>query len=402
MRKYWKTIALSVFIVIGISMFYINVNTVTKEFPRFNFKIIEGNEEAVDKLVINGDLYNGMTNFEQFRVNSTGTTYLRDEPFSKRIIGYYQDIYGEDLQKEYRTFMRGKSTDPAKFYETDEILAYAETPYSFWSYDTYEFEIDILNKKTKKTVSFSTPIPDRANYWYVAPYGVYVDENEISIITLNEQVNEDVIENTSVHVYTYNIDTEQLVGEEVIDSLNYSSSEDGYNDIQVMAIDENIFISQQKVNYIETEDDFAYEKVNTEKIIHYNVNTHTKEEFTLPEKQEIGMPITIIGDELFLASINDNKLEIISLNLIEGEINSQKEIEVSNSFLSLYDLYQAKVKDGKYYFIPSSEDFNETTMITVVDLESLTVDYLGEIEPVGSSAIDEEVEMYFSYPELRK
>ncbi len=402
MRKYWKLIGISMFILIGISMFYMNASSVSKKFVHFKFATVEGNEEAVERLVINGDLYKGMNGYEPFRVSNEGTTFLRDEPFSKRLVGYYPDSYSEGLQKEYRSFMRGKQAARSNFYETDELLAYATTSYSFWSFDAYEFEIAVLNKQTNQVVAFTPAIPNREEYWYVDSYGVYVDENELSIITLNEQANDPEVESASVHIYTYDLGTEKLINEEIVGSLDSSSNENGYNDIHIVVVDENVVISQQEITYIEAGEEFGYEQVKPEKVISYNVKTKAREDYTMSENKDMGMPFTMNNEDIFFANVLNQKLEIARFNLKENKIIKKAAFEVSANYLSIYDIYQGLVSDGKYYFVPSTQEVSDASTITVIDLDSLTVDYLGKIEPVGSIDVNEPLEMYFNYPELKK
>ena len=75
MSKYWKSIVLFTFTAVIIGVFYVKADTVSNGFAQLEFEKKEGNDAAVEKLVINGDLFYGMFSFEPFRVDKQGTTY---------------------------------------------------------------------------------------------------------------------------------------------------------------------------------------------------------------------------------------------------------------------------------------------------------------------------------------
>lgn len=404
MRKYWKSIFLITFIVVVVGIFYIKADTVSNSFAQFKFEKKEGNDAAVEEIVINGDLFAGMFSYEPFRIDNQGTTYLRDESFIKRFRGFYPDMYIERLQKEQRNFMRGKVEEPKSYYEDENVLAYGAIPYEFWTADNFKFDIAVLDKKTNDTVSFSLPIPNRADYWNVEPYGVLLDGKELSIITVNEEMSNDMVENVSAHIYTFDIEKEQLINEELIGSLDYTDDGEGYSDYSLIKDGDSVVIAGLKITPVEMDEepDYYEEVGELTKLIIYNIKSKDVEEITISEKEDIGVPISKIGDQLYFANAKNNQLSLSTFNTETKKVTDTLEIDDIKSYMSIYDIQQAEVKNGKWYFMPSTQSIEDLTSIIVVDLSSLSLDYIGQIVNTTPPENNESIEIYFNEPELKQ
>src|SRR5690625_2727021 len=349
MRKYWKSIFLFAFIIVTVGIFYIKASTVSDNFPQMKFQKVEGDEKVVDNLMVNGDLYMGMFNIESFRVDSQGTTYLRDESFPKRLEGYYKDLHIDHLQQEYRNFMRGKATDPDYFYEDENQLAYGSTPYDIWSFDNYTFEIAVLDKQTNDTVSFSLPIPNRGDYWHVEPYSVFLEGNNISIVTLNDIMNNEMLETASAHIYTFDIEKEQLVDEEVIGTLEYSNTGDGYSEISIIQDGKTFIIAESILTPIEYDEELGYyEEAGTlNKLIKYSMDTQEVKEIAVLENEELAIPFAVNGNQLHFANVQGKQLTLTNYDIEKQEISRELEVTEIDSYMSVADIFQAKVEEGK-------------------------------------------------------
>src|SRR5690625_4225594 len=151
MKKYWKLIVFIVVTSVILISFYIKSASYSDQMPQFTIQTIEGDSSVADTLIIDGQGYYRMDHFESFQIDHTGTHYLRDESYSKRLIGSYLKPNIEKWQKDYRHFMRGKTEYSGTFHEGEDILAYVNIVSSSplaWTADT--FDIHILNKETKK------------------------------------------------------------------------------------------------------------------------------------------------------------------------------------------------------------------------------------------------------------
>ncbi|MEI3612112.1 hypothetical protein [Pseudogracilibacillus sp. SO30301A] len=411
MRKYWKSIFLITFIVVVVGIFYIKADTVSNSFAQFKFEKKEGNDAAVEELVVNGDMLNGMFSYEPFRIDNQGTTYLRDESFIKRLSGVYPDMYIERLQKEHRKFMRGKVEEPKSYYEDENVLAYGATPYEFWTADNFKFDIAVLDKKTNDTVSFSLPIPNRADYWYVEPYGVLLDGKELSIITVNEATNNAMVESVSAqaHIYTFDIEKEQLINEEIIGSLDYTDDSEGYSDYSIFKDGDSVIIAGLNITPVEYDEELEYDEEpeyyeevgELTKLYIYNIKNKDVEEISISEKEDIGIPISKDGDQLYFANVKNNQLSLSTLNTKTKKVTDTLEIDDIKSYMSIDEIQQAEVKNGKWYFVPSTQNIEGFTPIIVVDLSSLSLDYIGQIVNTKPPENNETSEIYFNFLELK-
>src|SRR5690625_2366690 len=301
-RKYWKLMTLAIFVLVVFSGFYINYTTISERYPEFSFHKLEGEEKVIEPVIVNGDYYKGMFSPEPFRVQQTGTTYLRDESFMDRLSGYYRPFDIERLQKEYRTFMRGKEEEPKNFFENDEILAYGAIPYDMWSFENYHFEISLLDKQSNKTTSFTAPIPNRGDYWHIEPYQVRVVDETLSIITMNEKIDyKDGSESTEVHMYTFDWQAEQLVEEEVIAQFPSTIVKDGYEQVELLfneTSSDHIIITQNKFVIESTNNSDEYtERHSDSKIIQYNMQTNEVDEIK-ESAEELGQPFAFTSNQL--------------------------------------------------------------------------------------------------------
>src|SRR5699024_5740529 len=133
----------------------------------------------------------------------------------------------------------------------------------------------------------------------------------------------------------------------------------------------------------------------------YNWKKKAEEEISLPNEAEIGMPIAIKDGVIYFANIEGKKLKVISYNGGEKSISGEREVELINNNVSGSDIAQSPVENGKFYFVPSPQDLEQLTSITVIDLDSLTVDYHGKVEASHAPRQNETAEMHFYYSELK-
>lgn len=406
MKKYWKLIALPLFIIVVFAVFYINERAVTKNFPQFNFYLTAEEAKAVESLVIHGDLFRGMFDYEPFRIEKDGTTYLRDESFMKRLYMSYRPLEIERLQKEYRNFMRGKDESLDLYFENEEILAYSSIPYHWRTYESNMFDIAVLDKKTNKTNSFSLPIPNHSAYWYVDVYGVTVQDQKMSIVTVNDGMDETgEASNMEVHLYTVDIEGKKLLSDELIAAFSSQPIDYGYEGVDIIFDDRStkneMLILHSRTTHEPKGDDFS-ETVQMKEIIKYNIGTLEVEEVSYPKEEQLGKLVAFAEDQLYFANIANSNLYLTKYDSGKGEITKELEAPLQNSYSSIGDLYNALVEDGIFYFIPPSVDGLELGSIVIVDLKSLTLNYNGQITIENPPKNSEHSNLYFNSLELRK
>lgn len=120
MKKYWKVIVVIAIAVVGIGTFYVNSAISVSKYPEFVIKKQSGDETEIKSLVVEGT-YSGSVLNEGLKITADGSRYESDSSFIDLFKGYNPPLI-EQLQEEYRNFMRGKSGDISAFYEDKQFL----------------------------------------------------------------------------------------------------------------------------------------------------------------------------------------------------------------------------------------------------------------------------------------
>src|SRR5690606_31814424 len=135
------------------------------------------------------------------------------------LFGFGWDKQIERWQKEYRGYMRGKWPSLSSFFENGKFLAYADVNYNFTgpigSYRDFTFDIDILHKETGDRVKRETEVPNRNQYYSISVENVQVTDNVLKVFTSN-QVEHQGNHEIEIHVYTFDIQTGELLDDKII------------------------------------------------------------------------------------------------------------------------------------------------------------------------------------------
>lgn len=393
MKKYWKLIGLTLFVVIVLSIFFYQSEKVSTYFPQFHVEHAEGDATEIENVLLYGDYYKGMYTFESFKVDLAGTYYLRDESLLSRFSLTYLPFEIERLQQEYRSFMRGKEANPAMFYEDDERLVYGGTPYDMIDFENYFFEIDVLHKATDERISFLTPIPDRNNFWHVEPYYVTANEREVKVITVNERTDyESETDTTEIHLYTFDLEKEELVTDEVIFKLeNEVSDYAGYTFVDVIKNakihDELLFVQYEYVYADNHQSDTLVE----ERIVHYDVANNEQTEIDIDVK-ELGKVIAFDESFLYGTYVENNTVILTKHDTKIEAVVDRLDIAVHHTYFHLEDFAHSVIDGNKLYFVSSEEPVS----LFVIDTDSFTIAYSGEL--VNENPLDPNAdEEYFIY-----
>lgn len=403
MKKYVSLIILPLFIIVMIGYFYIEVQSATKYYPRYQFEKISGNEAVVKDLVVTGEFSYDAFGFESFQVDSEGTTYYHDESFLRKNYYGYQEFKLESLINNYRNFMRGKAPFVQYFYETDEMVAYSSVLSDITGFDYTNFKIAVLDKSTKDVDEFTVPIPNVDDYYNVTVEQVYLDSNEIYIITINERMNnEGMTSAEDVHVYVFDFEKEEMVRHEIIGKVESFQTEQGYKIIEILKdeSEENgsFVMFEIEGTYIDEFENHKYgETLKLNQGIKFNVLTNETEKLKVDDS--IGEPLAMLGNEVFFANVGEKTLDISVYDTESLTIKNDLSIPTEES-LKVQDLYNPRLENGKLYIVPSADEERLETDIFVIDLAKLETEYIGKVSLVEPLQIDN-VSVYFNRIELR-
>lgn len=391
MKKYWKLTVTVIVIIVTFITFYTHTTSISKSFPQFTVETIEGDESYAEPIVMSGDYYSSYTMHEPLKITKDGTTYLRDEDFITRMYPFYNSLYIDKLQTEYRSFMRGKEDAPYSFAETDERLFYATLLYNRFGIPMNKIELEVLDKTTKQAETFSIVLEENVDlFGYVSK--VVAFEDEVSIVVQSEDYGDDgTIERTNTRFYIFDVVKQEVVHHEMI-PLDHENEYPEY--FNVLVAEENgkpigLALAATKIEYVTVDGELihgeealehgiTYEMAETKTLQLYDFATKKIEEISLENYPLIGYPISYSGGNVVFLNVENKEMTFKTYDLSKKEVTKEKRIPVDLSYVSLWEIVQGVSKDHLYYSYMMTEDY-KSGFIHVVDTETLELVYKGEI-----------------------
>lgn len=387
MQKYWKTVTLIAFLIVGLTLFYIKAGSYTDHLPQYVFHTLEGDEEAMEPFVIRGAANYTMLDTEFFEIGVNGTKYLRDEPFFNRMEDY--DMYGYEADKErreeYRSFMRGKWGTENYFDESDDMLAYASVDSDLFSFEQNKINIDVLQKQTDERTTFSIPISDYESYWYMDVLGIKVIDDRMYVFVEASKESEDVeSEENTVRQYTIDLDTEQITGEKDVASVKSKNDENGHETLRILfnegADDLSYLVVHDHISYEMDEfEDLETAQSSIKSMELHHIEDGEKQDVSIKELK--GYPVAWMDGHVYLAEFKKDQLEMMDYEIESGKVTATAEIGMASEMpLDSDELeYHGIFQNGKWY-VTTFQDGMTAAHVAVVDLENLSADYIGEME----------------------
>src|SRR5690625_250149 len=286
MKRYWKLIIVTTFIVAVIGTLLIQTSLATSGYPEFVFEHKSGDQEEVKPLTIIGEYVADDSTYIFTKISNEGTSYQNSQ---SSYLNFLQKDYLQPemnrLIKDYRGFMRGKHEKPIYlFFEDQNVLAHVDlkNEYVFtsdrqWS---YSFEVDVLDQKSKSKTKFELAIPEGEKYAYLDIHGVQFINDELKITTVNElNTNTEQSHHAEMHIYTVDLDTKEIVSDEVINFTIGQIDDDQWLNIYTIDYGEDIGPQKYIVSTIEitketyVNDRYHHYGILEQQLIAYNLET---------------------------------------------------------------------------------------------------------------------------------
>lgn len=307
MKKYWRTIVISLVIVATISTYYIQGAMSSKNDVTFKFKTTSGNKEEIENLVLqasykNGDIYHPLY------ISKDGSTNPRSRFIIEDLIADPVPMEFEKYIQDYRKFMRGKVFDPSNYFEDDARLIY--TDFSVKNRQVLTLQIDILDKQTNDSTSFEITTPTQANISWIQVNDVFVKNGEIKILVTSYLYNDE----EELHVYTVNENKKELEVDSII-----AKSEPGMSSIRIYndsnKIQNEDYYLYKVDKYKNKSEDAESEIISSQAYLHNNLNNEV-EEIDIADKLKSAMNSMILhGGEVFIPVHSANGLELNRYNI---------------------------------------------------------------------------------------
>lgn len=403
MRKYWKSIAVIIGIVLSIGTFYVNSAMSAEHYPEFAIQTLSGDEQEVKSLVLDGAyLISSSTNYvsTDLKITAQGSSY-NSHSFLDQIIGYYPTVIKE-LQEEYRTFMRGKQPMVNLYFEDNEFLAYANADHKISSLgqSNFNFEISVLNKGNDKVTSFTLEVPDEGEVDYVFVEDVQLVENKMYLITQNVVSNNDEF-NDEKHIYEIDIISQEVTNHEAL--LKFTQSKENLS-TSVSLVESSPTAANEHIILLKTEEAVMEEAESTkvtdykQEIVSYNLATKENETVNVPGlRLEENQLSYAKGSTIYFTKIEEQELVITPYRLGENQVDQDFRIQLQSPIeKEPLESPMISVKEGKLYVVSRQMNSNFNGDIVVVDMQTGKPLFTGQIALKNSSVEKENFELYIN------
>jgi len=397
MKKYWKFTSILAVIVLSIGTFYVNSAMSATQYPDFVINKKSGNAEEIKSLVLEGGYHEGnsmnYTN-NHLKITHDGSDYRNGSSLLDLVIGRPAPMI-QELQDEYRNFMRGKGQNLDSFFENNKILAYADVKYKIGSSTSrdFKFAISILDKEDGNATSFTIKVPDSSVVEYIYVEDVQVFDNELKIITHNYTSENEKYFNEK-HIYTLDISTGAIKNNETIFSI--PDQNDKHIDARLIKTNlkkanENLIflINQSEIIHHEESD---MEGEASRELISYNLKTNEQKTIEFPESLKEHQISFCDGLTIYFSKLSEQNLIVTTYSIVDNQIKefttpiSNKESNTEPAIIV--------VKDGKLYVTTQLTNLTTKASIAVFDEKTGETLYEGEVERKNSPKDMEEFELY--------
>jgi hypothetical protein len=401
MKKYWKFAAILMVIVLSIGTFYVNSATSAEQYPEFVIQKQSGDADEIKPLVLDGSYTDtSAMNYvsTNLKITADGSTY-NSRTFLNQVIGQPSPMIKE-LQEEYRTFMRGKTSQVSSFFEDNQLLAYADVDFNMGSLRLHDFKFDIsvLSKDDGKIESFTVEVPDGGDLEDVYVEDVQMVKDELNLITQNMKKN-NIDFFYEKHIYTIDMANQKIINHEAIIQVP-EGQDDTRIDVQLIrtspkkANDHLIMVKTEK-KVIEDSESKREEVINQE-LISYNLATKEKEKINVPNLRLDENQLSFFnGSTIYFMTLDGQELVVTPYSLADNQVGQAYRIQLSGE-KGIVHGQMTTVKDGKLYVASSqmSPNLNINADVIVADVKTGEILFKGQLALKDSSKEKGHFELY--------
>lgn len=412
MKRYGKLGIIVGLTILSIAIYYIQTIFIEETRPEFKVTAKSGDKTLIENMFIEGYYYEN--NFygigTETEINKKGTIYYPTQSYLSQLQGSVSDNEKmNQLQKDYRSFMRGKEKDLVNFYEDDSILAYAEITLSAVAAVTEdsEFLIEVLDKKTNDVLSFSVKFPKATDYFSIYVEDVQVANNKLMVVTNGYPINSEEGQDEQ-HLYAIDLPNEKIERDEKIqlDLVDVKDKQIQY--VELISAGNDIYSSDYLVYRVTLDipqtgmDVYDDNGMVTQPVFGLiGVNIETGEQFLIDVSEDIRNPalgnkIAMENSNLYFYEINGSTLSIFSYSLEQKEVLEVESVELTAEQLkALKTDVVVQVNNGIVFFVESSKVTDKDMQMMAIDSNSGELVFEGAVEEKVKQAIKRD-ELYLS------
>ncbi|MGP4072937.1 hypothetical protein ACTWQB_10335 [Piscibacillus sp. B03] len=378
MKKYWKSVVVLAFIVIGLSTYLIQSSLASSDLPRIQIEHVSGDESLVEGIGLSGS-YIVDNRYNTFNFDGEDTNYGSERSFTEEIIGRRSTLEDE-LINEYRNFMRGQPYLYDNFYNSDDALVIVDSEWDYFNGQSRaELRVSFLNKDTEEE---QHKVINLENTHYANVLEVQYIDGRIYLYVEFVQQND----RRKVREFVYDVESKVMVSDQEV----FESDEPGENRyVEVRKLRESIMhepadsmVLRATEVLLEEGEDGLRETEREEKLYKYDIQNGEMTQLDLPA-EEYGSAQRFDGQLIYFMQPSEESLNIIPYDIESEEFmdgikmpQSEPEIEsgLEHQTSPFFD-----VKDQRVYMLDGNA-------IHVIDATT------GETVYEGKIVVDEDVD----------
>ena len=346
MKKYWKTIVISLVIVLTISTYYIQLPRALKDEISLELKTVTGNDEEIKNLIIEGS-FDGNRMYRQFILKDGQMISPEKQSFLGTVTNTYAPRSIQPYIEEHRDFMRGKGYNPTLYVEDDLRIIYTEIANKKPIYEDgkLKLKVDILDKQTKDRTTFEVMSDENNKYPWSNILDVFVENNLIKILVYSELFDAE----EELRLYTVDVNKQQLEEETVIAQAkaNMSNINIVYNRHEIK---NDTYYAYSIVQYTKDEEGERSEITNQQVYV-YNVRTNEKKELDIPDNVKFSdTQMMTDGEELVISVKKVNSIEINCYNMKHNYWEEPVTFATPGAMLNQFEIF-LNYMNGKLYVV---------------------------------------------------
>jgi hypothetical protein len=372
-KRYWKLLGMTLAIILCIGTFYTNLALSESKLPSFDLHSEAGNKKALGNFVISGRYTIGNLT-RTIKIDQNGSHITNEQSLFSQLTNSLQPLDLQNLQQNYRNFMRGKRGTLNNFYVDQNKVIYADIESSGQNRVApidFTLSVGILDKNgpSHPSTSFSLPIYSNAVFMNVSD--VQLEGDQLKIVTYNSKDNGD----QEVHLYSIDVGKQKLEGDTKLFSVPGVTNDTG-NGPSLQVVTESDKTQPNNLIAILVNTSKTYQP----KLFAVNLLSGKKEQIPLPKgllqpDSSGGETEYFTGTKLEFLKVTEQGLTLVSYDIMTKELGSTIKVNFLNKERQFP---MTCIKNGKLYVMPQFDPAKESFLI-VKKLDSGKTVYKGKI-----------------------
>ncbi|WP_248926660.1 hypothetical protein [Paenibacillus hamazuiensis] len=376
MKRYWFSFLFVPLILAGVGSYYIQA--AANPLPEFVLQRQSGDSGITSNVVLQGNFGNNPEFTESVSIDAQGSEYRRDTTLFGKLTRSWYVPEMRKLVKDYPGFMRGK-LNVRSLYEDEKRLAYVDVN-SEGPADSpdYTFDVSVLDKSTKQTVTYKTAVPGGKQYRVLIVHDVQAADENLKVLTANYAAHGE----PELHLYTLGLQsgkepTDQLLTYDVpVPSESEASLQTNYMSDDVKPSPYSLlYVSLSKT--VKSGGSYVSEETGGRLLV-FNITNGQEVKINSKEIDDLlsggrsnYMDMMLAGEWLTLVKRTDEGIRTVRYNIKSGQSSGQLFSPVTNP-------WTIAVKDHFMYVVTGSKPKGDSApLLTVVDLASGNTVYQG-------------------------